>query len=129
MSSGFSKSDLDSLFDTDGVGVAGRIFTADENGDPAMTEDEPPVPVFLRELNVIFTIGGQDVPVYNETDVATEQPSFLCKTTDLAGVKKGMRFEMPNLESHEDGYGKSYQVTSRILREDSQASRVYLKEL
>jgi hypothetical protein len=130
MPSGFSKSDLDSLFDTDGVGVAGRIFTADDDGNVAMSEDDPPVPVFLRELDVIFSEDTQDVPMYGETDVVASNPSFVCKSTDLADVDPGMTFTMPDLESHEDGYGKTYKITPKVIADGGpQAARVYLKEV
>ena len=129
MSSGFSKSDLDSFFDTDGVAVAGRIFTADENGNVAMTDDEPPVPVFLRNLNVIFQEDGQEVDLYGDTRVAATKSPFLAKSLDLSGVVKGMRFDMPSLESHEEGYGESYEVTADMLPEGVQTTRVYLKKL
>jgi hypothetical protein len=129
LSSGFSKSDLDSFFDTDGVAVATRIFTPDDAGNVAMTEEDPPAPVFLRSIKVIFSSEGQPVDVYSDTNVEGSDDSFLCKTTDLAGVKKGMQVDFPDLEAHEEGYGQAYEVTSRIAREGPQTSRVYLKEL
>jgi len=129
MPSGFSKSDLDSFFDTVGVAVAGRIFTADENGDVAITDDEPPVPVFLRNLNVIFTEDGQDLDVYSDTRIAVTKPSFLAKSLDLSGVAEGMRFDMPNLQSHEEGYGQSYKLTADTIPEGVQTTRIYLKKL
>lgn len=109
--------------------MAARIFTAAPNGDVLMNDDDPPAPVFLRNLNVVFDDGTQEVPMYGETEVAANQASFLCPSADLAGVTKRMRFDMPALEEHEDGYGKSYEITSRIVREGPQCSRVYLKEL
>jgi hypothetical protein len=128
MPSGFSKSDLDSLFDTDGVAVAGRIFTADENGEVAMTEADPPVPVFLRNLNVIFTEDGQEVDLYGDTRGAVTKPSFLAKRSDLSGVVDGMIFDMPALESHEDGYGESYKVAADVIPEGVQTMRVNLRK-
>jgi hypothetical protein len=122
MSSGFSSEDLDSFFDTDGVAVKGVIT------GPAVT---PPAEQFTKTINVIFSEASQELPLYGDTDVVASEPSFLCKGTDLAGgVDPGMTFTMPDLEAHEDGYGKTYKLTPRIVSEGGpQTSRVYLKEV
>ena len=115
-----SAADLDSFFDTDYFATRGIIT------GPAVT---PPLVQFTRELNVIFDADTNEVALYPETDVAAANPSFLCKSMDLAGVKRGMTFQMPDLAAHEDGYGKTYEITPRILREGKNTSRVHLKEL
>jgi hypothetical protein len=120
MSSGFSKKDLDSFFDTDGVAVKGVIT------GPAVTS---PAVQFTKTINVIFRGAAQEVPFYGETDVVASEPSFLCQNTDLANVDPGMTFTMPDLELHEEGYNKTYKITPRIVAEGVQTSRIYLKEL
>src|SRR4051794_3153308 len=114
MSSGFSKSDLDSFFETDGVGVKGVIT------GPAVT---PPAEQFTRTLYVIFSIDNENVDIYGDSNVAAEVPQFLCKTADLADVKARMTFTMPDVEDHEDGYGKTYEITPRMFREGPQMTR------
>ena len=115
MSSGFSKSDLDSFFEEPGVGVVARIVFAEDD---------------IRTINVIFTEEGQEVDVFSNTRVATDKPSFLAKSTDVADITERMQVTFPNLESHEDGYGETYQTTSDIISGESpQTTRVYLKKL
>ena len=116
MSSGFAKEDLDSFFETEGVGIEARIVLS-------------PSPLTVRIINVAFSADTLEVTLYNETDVVAALPSFLCKATDLAGVARGMQVTFPNLQSHEDGYQKIYEITPRIVSDGTQVSRVYLKEL
>jgi hypothetical protein len=119
MPSGFSKSDLDSFFDTDGVAVTGVIT------GPAV---DPPAEQFTKTINVIFSEDTQDVALYGDSNMIASNPSFVCKSTDLADVDPGMTFTMPDLESHEDGYGKTYKITSKVIADGGpQAARVYLQ--
>lgn len=119
MSSGFSKSDLDSFFDTDGVAVAALITGP---------EVDPPAEQFTKTINVILSLAGAEVGAYGDTTVYAIEPSFLAKSTDVADVKKGYTVTFPALEAHEDGYGKTYKVTERFEKDGPQAIRVTLKE-
>ena len=114
MSSGFSKTDLDSFFETDGVGVDAVITGPDD---------------FTGTLNVIFDLNGQGVSVYGDTDVSTSEPSMLCKSAELADIEPGMQVTFPNLEAHEDGYGKTFKLTAKVVAEGAGTSRIYLKEV
>jgi hypothetical protein len=134
MSSGFSKSDIDSFFETDGVGVATRIELVDSSGAQVMTDDDPPVAAYDKTINTRFREEGKDIDVYSETGVSTSEPSFLCKQTaaaDFPDTSSGqwLRVTFPGVESHEEGYGKTYRIEPRILAEGVQSARVYLKKL
>jgi hypothetical protein len=130
MSSGFPKADLDSFFDIEpGVGVLAQIFKPDANGDIEMDQGTPPAPVFLREVNAIFFSDTQQVSLYPETSVEASDPSLVVKATDVAGVKRGYRVTMPDLEAHEDGYGQTFEITPRNAGESVQTMRLYLKQL
>jgi hypothetical protein len=119
MSSGFDPDDLDSFFDTDGVGVV-AVILGPEVISPAVQ--------FTKTINVIFTENTLAVAIYSETNVEAEDPSFECRSTDLANVKRGYGVTFPNLEAHEEGYQKSYEI-ARIAASGVQTSKVYLKEL
>lgn len=118
MSSGFDKSDLDSFFETDGVGVKAHVL------GPAVT---PPAVQFSKDINVIFDRGGQAIAPYPETEIDVDDPSFIAKSTDLGDVKKGYTVTFPDLASHEDGYGKTYEV-ARFSPDGAQTTKVTLKE-
>jgi hypothetical protein len=110
--SGFDPEDLDSLFDTDDLAVEALI-----------TGPSP----FTKTVNAILDMNTLAIDMYGETSVEASDPWFECKSIDLADVKRGMSVRFPNLESHEDGYGKSFEV-ARIASAGVQTSRVYLKE-
>jgi len=112
MSSGFAAEDLASFFETDGHGIKGVITG----------------PSFSRELNGVFDLTSQDMPIYPETNVDADDAIFECKTTDLAGVARGMRLDFPELEPHEDGYGKSFQIC-RLALAGTQSTKIHLKEV
>lgn len=118
MSSGFNSDDLDSFFEIDGVGVVALIT------GPAVT---PPVVQFTKTINVILNVAGNDVPAYTDTIVDTDEPSFLAKSIDVVDVVKGYTVTFPELEAHEDGYGKTYKV-ERVQKDGAQTTRVTLKE-
>lgn len=108
-----SADELDEFFDTDDFATRG-VITSD---------------AFTKTLNVIFDADTEEVSPFPETDIVAVKPSFICKNVDLADVEPGMTFTMPDLEAHEDGYGKTYKLTPRIVSEGGpQTSRVYLKE-
>lgn len=116
-----TEEDLVSFFDTDDFATTAHIVSVELD-----TNNHP---IFDRAIKVIFDEDTQEVGIYSDTDVAAVKPSFLCKSADLAGVHRGLRVTFPNLEAWEDGYGKTYEVTPRIINEGVDASRVYLKEL
>jgi hypothetical protein len=116
MSSGFESDDLNSFFETDGAAINAVISAS------------PPAAPFTKNLNVIFEESSQAVGIYPETNVEANDPSFECKSTDLVGVKRGMQVVFPNLEAHEDGYQKTFEIT-RIASAGAQTDKVYLREI
>jgi hypothetical protein len=119
MSSGFDSDDIDSFFELDGVAVVALIT------GPAVVS---PAVQFTRTINAVFDEKSEAVALYGDTDVEAPDPVFECKSTDLAGVKRGMGVTFPEVAAHEEGYGNSYKV-ERIAAAGVQTSKVYLKEL
>ena len=115
MPSGYEKEDLESFFEVDGVGVLGRITG-------------PGPPPFALDIKGVFDLGWQDVSVYAETGVDTDEPVFECATVELVGVKKGMALTMPDLEAHEDGFGVTYKI-ERLAPAGVQSTRIFLRAL
>ena len=107
--------DLDTtFFDTDDFATAAAVTGPDD---------------FEKTIKVHFDLTGESNPVYVDTDVSTSEPSMLCKSPDLADIEPGMTVTFPNLEAHEDGYGKTFKLTARVVAEGAGTSRIYLKEV
>jgi hypothetical protein len=83
---------------------------------------------FGRTFPVIFDEGSEAVSVYDDTSVEAGDASLECLTSNLAGVKRGMKVTFPNAEKHEGCSGKTYEV-ARWKVEGAGTSRVHLKEL
>lgn len=111
------EEDLDSFFDTDDGGAATQAIIT----DPADDDFGP------LTINVIFDGDTEGIAVYGDTNVEAPKPSFLCKSTDIASVKRKLAVTFPNLEAFEDGYGKTYKI-ERIAREGVNTSRVHLSK-
>lgn len=83
---------------------------------------------FAVTIAAIFREASQSVTV-DQMDVETREPSILCMTADLEGVKPRFAVRFLGLLPGEDGYGKRYEVTPRIVSLGREKTRVYLKEL
>jgi hypothetical protein len=114
---GFDSEDLASFFDTDDFAVEATI------------SDDAPWPPFSRTLFVNFDENSLAVSPYAELDIEVADPSFLCRSIDLAGVKRGMSvtFEFPSNDVYEPLFGKTFLI-EKWISQGPGMSRVSLKE-
>jgi len=113
MGSGFDVIDLDSFFETGPQGMA--VVAEIDDG--------------MITVAGIFDLAAQDVALAAETGVDTDEPMIECRTTDVVTVKRGMLLTMPDLQPHEDGYGKTYKVVRIAGAMGPQTTRLYLTEV
>ncbi len=119
-----SLDDVRSFFEIDN-GPAIRALIV----GPVPSLPTPPNQQFAKTLAVIFRASSQPVDTYGDTDIEAGAPTMLCVSEDLDGVKSKFTVRFLGLLPGEDGYGKTYEVTSRIAKAGFAKSRVYLKEL
>jgi hypothetical protein len=111
---GFDSEDLASFFDTDDFAVEATI------SDGAQ---------FSRTLFVNFDENSLAVSPYAELDIEAADPSFLCKSIELAGVKRRMSvtFDFPSNDVYEPLFGKTFLI-EKWISQGPGMSRVSLKE-
>ena len=85
------------------------FFNPDEHALPATIKE--PGGATLRTANVIFNDAVQEMQV-GQGEVGHAQPSLMCPTADLAGVRKNFIFEI-------EGRG-----TFRVVRQQSDGTGV-----
>lgn len=106
-----SADDLDEFFDTDDFATPAAVAGPND---------------FTKTINVILDLAGEETGAYGDSIIDTVEPSFLAKSIDIADVKKGYAVTFPELEPHEDGYGKTYKV-EKFRKDEAHTTRVVLK--
>jgi hypothetical protein len=95
--------DLDSFFDTEDFADECVITGAND---------------FSHTLNVILNTGTEPVEFAGVINIEAPNPSFVCKESDLSGVKKGMTATVRD---------KSYKI-ERLAFDQVDVATVYLSE-
>jgi hypothetical protein len=116
MGSGFESADLDTFWETGRNVDATRAVITDGAS-------------FHLEVPGVFDVASQDIALGAESGVDVDEPTIKCKATDVAAVRRGMFLTMPDLEAHEDGYGKNYQIKRITGDAGPQSALFYLDEV